>query len=326
MPRKKTAPRVSAVQAPEDDERRFFDALYAEWIPLHDRRPATLYHYTNAQGLLGIVQSHRLWAGDARFLNDPSEIEYAANAIRESIVWVTKHYPSPLPNTFTRQVVADLDGFVAEARVYICCFCHKGDLLSQWRGYGAQGGGYSIGFDATDFGDREVSFPLPKPILRRVIYKPPVQQRLIRTWLQAACDLSAGKGLARHRHSGARIGWMNHLIFTFRMLLPEFLLCFKNPEYEEEQEWRLIQFGRVKGKPIIKPEFRASGGRILPYAILDLTHSKDRYKGKLPIQAIRFGPTLDPDSTTRSLQLLSRAAGYKPESLTIASSAIPFSG
>jgi hypothetical protein len=36
-------------------------------------------------------------------------------------------------------------GFIND--VYIACFSEKRDLLSQWRGYGANGEGYVIGID-----------------------------------------------------------------------------------------------------------------------------------------------------------------------------------
>src|SRR5439155_7817007 len=114
-----------------------------------------------------------------------------------------------------------------------------------------------------------------------------------RTWLQAVGDLEAATGRAPRSLRTTLVGRMNTLSFTFRMLLPEFLLCFKNPAYREEQEWRLIQFGRVNEKEIIKPEFRASGGQIVPYAVLDLTPPAGKYRHKLPIQTVRFGPTLD---------------------------------
>src|SRR6516164_4036522 len=98
----------------EDEERRFFEPLYAEWIPFHDQRPPTLYHYTTAQGLLGIMESNRLWATNVRFLNDPSEIDYAICIIRESLGSV------PLPANFHDQVNYRLDESEAEARVYVC--------------------------------------------------------------------------------------------------------------------------------------------------------------------------------------------------------------
>jgi hypothetical protein len=39
--------------------------------------PATLYHYTSVDGLLGILRSKRIWATDIRFLNDRSEFFHA---------------------------------------------------------------------------------------------------------------------------------------------------------------------------------------------------------------------------------------------------------
>jgi hypothetical protein len=38
--------------------------------------PAILYQYTDATGLMGILQSGAVWATDARFLNDAAELEY----------------------------------------------------------------------------------------------------------------------------------------------------------------------------------------------------------------------------------------------------------
>ena len=37
--------------------------------------PTSLFHYTSAQGLDGIVQSQSLWAIDCRFLNDSQEMK-----------------------------------------------------------------------------------------------------------------------------------------------------------------------------------------------------------------------------------------------------------
>jgi len=310
-----------ATQLLIDEERRFFDKLYKEWIPLHDNRPRVVYHYTTAAGLLGIVQSNRLWATNARFLNDHSEIEYAACVIRQLMAAMTSKGAATLPADFTEQVTQDLDRFEAEARVYVCCFCTEGDLLGQWRGYGAQGGGYALGFEAKNFGDREMAMPL-KPILRRVIYDPKLQKRLVRTWHQAVCDLEVTLPKERSKFSRRR----EMLVGTFRLLVPQFLLCFKNPAYAEEQEWRLIQYGRIAEREIIKPAFRTSGGRILPYATLDLTQAEGKYKGKLPLKIVRFGPTLDAGGTGRSLRLLLNSEGYADELVKIDGSGIPFGG
>ena len=59
--------------------------LTEQWVSLHRKRPRYLYHYTNAQGLLGMLQSNRIWATNSRFMNDPTEIGYATRLVREVI-------------------------------------------------------------------------------------------------------------------------------------------------------------------------------------------------------------------------------------------------
>ena len=49
---------------------------------------------------------------------------------------------------------------------------------------------------------------------------------------------------------------------TFHMFLSECLTCFKDPAYREEQEWRVIQFGRVNFRDVLKASFRTGNGRL----------------------------------------------------------------
>src|SRR5215207_1165696 len=45
-------------------------------IPAASQPEGLVFHYTNAVGLLGIISSHRFWASNTAFLNDPSEGQY----------------------------------------------------------------------------------------------------------------------------------------------------------------------------------------------------------------------------------------------------------
>ena len=45
----------------------------------------TLFHYTTAAGLLGILGSSSLWATDLRFLNDAQEAVYARELFVEAL-------------------------------------------------------------------------------------------------------------------------------------------------------------------------------------------------------------------------------------------------
>src|SRR5262249_50303046 len=103
--------------------------LGEQWVSLHRKRPRYLFHYTNIQGLLGMLQSNRIWATNCRFMNDPTEMAYAINLVREIIqsVWPKKDTGglSKLKDSLSSR----LNEFESNAKVYIACFCKAGDLL-----------------------------------------------------------------------------------------------------------------------------------------------------------------------------------------------------
>lgn len=298
--------------------------LTEQWVGFHRKRPRYLYHYTNAQGLLGMLQSRRVWATDSRFLNDPTEISYAIRVVREVMSGVLKDDPRGL-KALSRSISDLLAEYEANAKVYIACFCPKGDLLSQWRGYGAVGGGFALGFSARHLGAHEItSFEKPEPILRKVIYDRRTQQQLVGDWLRGLGLLERARHKAPNAVRAQRRS--NDAWGTFNMFLSECLNCFKDPAYREEHEWRVIQFGRVAFRDVLTASFRAGGSRVVPYVELDLRPAKGRYRGELPLRVVRYGPTLDPRVTERSLRLLSEAHGFDERRLTIKRSGVPFVG
>jgi hypothetical protein len=135
-----------------------------------------------------MLRSGRPWATNAKFLNDPSEVNYAAGLVKEALPEAAEKHKknvSGLTHGFVEwmgsasaslafkvpqigeSTLKSLAEFDTSKDIYIACFCGNGDLLSQWRGYGAAGGGYAIGFAAKKAGH---SFS-PGVLLRRVIYE-----------------------------------------------------------------------------------------------------------------------------------------------------------
>jgi Protein of unknown function (DUF2971) len=154
----------------------------ADWLSLHPH----LYHYTSEVGLKGIIESNSIWATSFEHLNDAQEIielkEPLTTALAgrfAALVASRAFGRKPIQN-----VVAELGGEEKVARslaeswtkaLYTatfdpdeakrnlhCCiasFCsHASDqeyerdngLLSQWRGYGGNGG-YCLVFDSEQF-------------------------------------------------------------------------------------------------------------------------------------------------------------------------------
>lgn len=103
-----------------------------------------LYHYTNLQGLTGIISNQNIWASHCRYLNDVSEFEHAFNFIKDiaSGIYIEDDYLS----VFAFKVGQAIERMYKQDS-YITSFSGKVDSLSQWRGYGSPGQGICIGFN-----------------------------------------------------------------------------------------------------------------------------------------------------------------------------------
>lgn len=95
-----------------------------------------LFHYTDAGGLLGMVQFKKLWLTSIHYQNDSEEYYYAFNLVKDILI-----------NEYFSLAVDSLE--TSEDRmstVFSFSFSEEKDLLSQWRGY-CPNGGFAISFD-----------------------------------------------------------------------------------------------------------------------------------------------------------------------------------
>ena len=125
------------------------------------------------------------------------------------------------------------------------CFCESGNLLSQWRAYADRGGGYSIGFKFSS--NTLVKIELDNfneghsPHLRKVIYDPGDQQRLVRNYIESVkdCARRVFSEEAERREPNRSIRPQMMALQSSNILL-DMLLSFKHPAFQEEHEWRLV--------------------------------------------------------------------------------------
>lgn len=120
-----------------DDDFQMLDEAIAS------QAPETLYHYTSASGALGIIGQGLLWATEASYLNDSSELLYTLDKLKDAWEDEYKKLDELMP------VLPGMSEAIQNrmyGATFIACLCEKKDLLSQWRGY-AFPGGYAIGFD-----------------------------------------------------------------------------------------------------------------------------------------------------------------------------------
>lgn len=137
-----------------------------------------LYHYTDMVGAIGIIDSQSLWCTDLKFLNDLSEGQIAREKLKEAVLphlikKINQHIKSGKMDGEKINADGGLDYLVQQeveilvdvsyksmgGAFYITSMCgkkkdenlyeHENGLLSQWRGYG-EDGGVAIVFNAKE--------------------------------------------------------------------------------------------------------------------------------------------------------------------------------
>jgi hypothetical protein len=335
------------------------DSFITEWMSLHQNCP-TLWHYTNARGLLGILQNNELWFTDASFLNDASEMSYAVELTKRivdkgledsGISPTVKEYLE----SFLRSIISHRDNIREYAFVnptFVCCFCEEADSLHLWRAYSDHGRGYSIGL----YPDHIINKLRPirlseraihndklvetwhhfRPFLSRVIYNEEGQERIINRLLDL---LVQAINAAPSEFPSGNVNNIHKMIATSRLfrLFYLCLFCFKHPTFKDEREWRLIyapDFSKseasIESIPISELHYRASGHYFVPYLKVDVAKEAEvEYQNqKVKMKALEFetiiaGPGLDARLARASFNAYALRNGYLGSNVGVEQSIVP---
>src|SRR5687768_10197869 len=121
--------------------RRWFDDLFNAKI---SKIPRILYHYTDAAGLIGMLESGLVWGTDYRFLNDKSELAHTRSLVHAML---EEKLSNPL-DEISRSLYSEILKIQREGldqSAFIFSLSEEEDDLSQWRGYAREGNGFTIG-------------------------------------------------------------------------------------------------------------------------------------------------------------------------------------
>jgi len=266
--------------------------------------PALLWHYTDARGLMGILEHEELWATQTNFLNDSTELAHGIDLATRAMAGYDASHVKEVTARFLGGLVDPEMAALASwldrnLDVYVACFCSDGDLLSQWRAYAGRddAGGYAIGM-----GTRPPlqGWPQTAPgghgfALRRVLYDAKEQEAACRDLVETLVpildeeptDVERQKSFARSLIDG----------------VVELASWCKHPAFEEEREWRIVYVRNNDSSklPVRQREFR---GLIVPYVALQLPSPVGRMLGHMPVQALNYGPSSEPDLKRRGLENL----------------------
>lgn len=269
--------------------------------------PQLLFHYTNTAGMRGILDSSRLWATNYRFLNDASEVAYGVNLF-ESLIQERLTMPqNDVVSEFLSRTLRTSNGFDGMLDCYITCFCERDDLLNQWRTYAGSGGGYALGLQTDEIGrrwgqlEREQDF-----VLRRVVYDPDQQRRLLTEVIDGTIDaLTASTLDVSLVDSNSVIARCCQFV---RAEVADYLLSFKHPAFAIEQEWRLCH--------VVSPDeedhvlFRDGQYGLTPYVCLEVSPMAGVHHNRLPLVRITHGPAPNPENMRFALDKILRSKNY----------------
>jgi hypothetical protein len=252
-------------------------------------RPESLYHYTNAAGLKGIIESKTIWATQFDFLNDRTEFLYAIDVIKGRLEARGDVFS---PAAFS---IGDIGKTLTKQPHYVASFCEHHDLLSQWRGYAQTNDGYSVGFRFQDLARKK---DLARGVdLVQLIYQRSEQDRLLDMVLDAgqeAIDASPGASI---KIATATV--INLLPFFYR---------FKHELFSGESEWRLIG----SADDVTPEKFRVVGGHFVPYIEFPLEAGD--------IDLVVQGPGAYRDGNKEAIERFAKLHGFTP---TVISSGVP---
>jgi hypothetical protein len=244
----------------------------------------TLFHYTSARGMLGILDTGNIYASSAYHLNGSMEFRYAIELMVEQVRARLNSERGPW-NAIYGQLLDQLPSTVQDAQVFVVSFSEEGDLLSQWMAYSGPSNGFALGLSPEHFeAARTAGFRLV-----RCVYDRTRQVELASAAIDAICQ--SGTLLDEEA--------IDKILITAAAL--------KHPGFFREAEWRLI-------KPLVLASSESGGilfreGRLglVPYLNAPLVLDS----GKLVPSAIHIGPSGDATATAAAINALLYARGLK---------------
>ncbi|WP_018689628.1 DUF2971 domain-containing protein [Ahrensia kielensis] len=306
-----------------------------------------LFHYTNANGLMGIFKSNEIWCTASYCSNDETELatgeellthefnSFTNKLINEkdpmmSIIASRGGNPYDYADGFTNLIVGLI---FRKLCVYIACFCKPNNsdelnhgLLSQWRGYGSDGG-YAIQFsrkklvekiaaannvNTADYDLQEVHYTQQNPLQIEFLKNVEVFRNAYKDYLESTVNVTGSLDQSLIPNP------LTHIKGRAFETLLEYLTHTKNKHFSEEKEFRLTQAEFISSNSSsTNVKYFNRNGLIVPYKSTD--------PAKLPIldcvEAVIVGPNPRMDARLRSATQMIEATGI---TCKVRPSLIPF--
>lgn len=258
--------------------------------------PEHLFHYTDLDGVKGILSSKSLWMSKFTASNDISEITLAISHF-QNFVASRVGALAEAEGEFLREAAAQLDGF-RRTNICVASFCEQPDLLSQWRSYGNDGRGIALGFDTRTLLDLAQRNSLR---LWRCVYDQALHVRISNDLVTMLLESFRA---ARPATSAQRRELIAQFNATFLLVAP----VIKDHRFAEEQEWRLISGPVAFDHPRMLAVFAGNHASVK----LSLPLAREARETSSLISRVVIGPTpIDPHNIADAIAVLATQHGFR---------------
>lgn len=256
-----------------------------------------LWHYTSADGLMGIIRDvpcdHKklhFWFTRSDCLNDPSEGTHILSLFRQTCLELFEqksisstfyklikdavipnsqfiNFPIPAREGYAHESVLD----IAQCHAYICSFSLKEDSLDMWRYYSKGNGGYGLKciplffdkykeYEHSNY-DENALFCVLRSY--KVIYSEEEKKQILKSIITdtySAFSISDEPDKNKYQSAKSFIQYALK-IFQFQ---------FKHECYSSEQEYRFVVYVPYSKPELLQNElpnikFRTQNGTLIPY-------------------------------------------------------------
>lgn len=253
-------------------------SVYDEFVKIHGFGkpfPPELYHYTNTDAAINILENGEFWLTHVKYFNDRKEYHDGVELILEILGRRAKDLGEELSSEL-RGIFLHEQWLDKPLNVAILSFSAQRDLLSQWRGYTRFASGISLCFDTNKLFLQDI-----QAHLRPCVYSRDEKIAIVNKMI----DLILHKFHAEKVATGA-------ISAEAFWLFQESALSFKDEAFREEDEWRMITFPYANNDT--RWNFRSGSSTIIPFV-----------KIKLPLKAclnqVMVGPSENQELTMHSL-------------------------
>lgn len=283
---------------------------------LDNDKDYTIYHYTRPEKLLEILSSEIIRFSNVLYLNDKDEVAYSYKLIVQLIEKtenLNKELFEKIRNHFWAKYKYIIDGnsdFENNIEYFTTSFSSDSDSLTLWNNYakGKNYTGYNIGFNKKKL-IKDMESKNYFPIYGSVIYDRKKQTQIIlsifKKWNSLFERASRCKRVSKVK--------LFNILFELIDVLNIVSIFFKNPEFKNEHEYRIVlvnAVGTEKSKPTKIVE---KNGLFVPY--LEYNFNKNS------VSSVNIGPTLNETIFFTSTNRMLSNFGY--ENIEVNRSKIP---